>query len=595
MSTVEERSVEEQVSFADFDEIEKFAKQVEEYQNGTLDPEEFRRIRLWMGVYGQRGLTDIHMIRVKVPQGRVLPHHLDAFATLAERYSRGFGHVTTRQNLQFHFVDLVNVPDALRLLARAGVTTREACGDTVRNVTACHLAGSCPLEVLDVRKSGEELTRHFLRNPLSQDLPRKFKVALSGCPADCAQTAIHDIGVLAIERETKDGTIEAGYRILVGGGLGSDPHEAKTLEPFTHPDDLLVTSEAVLRVYDRLFDVYADRTKRARSRLKILVERMGIEAFRDAVFKERTKIAGSAAGVDKGSIETQRKGFSNETRVVSSEGAGSLFALGSDDLEEWRKINVVEQKQPGLFAAYVSLPLGDITAEQLRALANFLRPANGELVCTNRQNIVIPNLDSVGVEALWNLLNQVGLAGAMNDRAANVVACPGAETCNLALTTSRGVAGAIADALSAAGLADVPGVRINVSGCQNSCGQHHTSDIGLMGFARRDDHGNEAPAYRVLVGARINDGGVRFGTYVVKLPAKRAPEAIVRLVSSYVSQRNDQENFADWIDRVGEEKLKSDLADLDYLPSRDEAPEFFEDWGLTERFKVILGRGECAS
>jgi len=216
-------------------------------------------------------------------------------------------------------------------------------------------------------------------------------------------------------------------------------------------------------------------------------------------------------------------------------------------------------------------------------------------VCTNRQNIVIPNLDSSAVEKLWGVLSECGLAGALNDRAANVVACPGAETCNLALTTSRGVAAAVSEALNAAGLGDVPGVRINVSGCQNSCGQHHTSDIGLMGFARRGPDGSEAPAYRVLVGARINEGGVRFGTYVVKLPAKRAPEAIVRLVSQYVAQRTGGENFADWIDRIGEEQIKADLADLDYLPPREEAPDFYEDWGLSERFKVILGRGECAS
>lgn len=214
---------------------------------------------------------------------------------------------------------------------------------------------------------------------------------------------------------------------------------------------------------------------------------------------------------------------------------------------------------------------------------------------TNRQNLVVRDLDGDALYDLYQLLATVGLADANHDHAANVVACPGAETCNLALTASRGAGSAIRDVLVAAGLADVPGLRINISGCQNSCGQHHTSDIGLMGFARRDVNGAEAPAYRVLVGARITEGGVRFGHYVVKLPARSAPEAVVRLISRYVNERHDEETFADWVERVTPEQIKADLADLDYLPPKAQAPEFFEDWGMTKPFEVILGRGECAS
>jgi sulfite reductase beta subunit-like hemoprotein len=581
--------------FADPAEVEQFAGQVADYLDGKIDPEDFRRIRLWNGVYGIRGLTDIQMIRVKVPLGRVVAEHLDALAEVADRFSRGFGHVTTRQNFQFHFVKISDIPEALRVINRAGMTTREACGDTVRNVTACHLAGVCPLEVADVSGVGEELARHFLRNPLSQDLPRKFKIALSGCAVDCAITGIHDIGVLAVERTAEDGTVEAGYRVLVGGGLGADPREAKTLEEFTHPDDMLVTAEAVLRIYDRLFDVYCDRRKRARARIKVLVDKMGIDAFREAVFAERRKISGSAAGVDRGRVETLKRPKKVRKDGPNPGAVGVPFFLGGPGFEAWKAVNVVAQRQEGLFAAYVSLPLGDITATQLRALAAFLRSDGGEIRTTNRQNLVVRDLAEGAVLDLWRLLGAIGLGDALNDRAANLVVCPGAETCNLALTASRGAGSAVRDALAAAGLADVPGVRINISGCQNSCGQHHASDIGLMGFARRDTEGNEAPAYRVLIGARVDDGGAKFGTYVVKLPARKAPEAIVRLVSRFVREQQQGETFADWVERLTPETLKQDLADFDYLPPKSEAPEYYEDWGFTEPFKVILGRGECAS
>lgn len=579
----------DQCGFGDLEEVERFADQVAQYRAGTLDPEDFRRIRLWNGVYGLRGQTDVHMVRIKVPQGRILAQHVEAFAEIADRYSRGFGHVTTRQNLQFHFIKLEEIPDVLRLVTRAGLTTREACGDTVRNVTACHLAGVCPLEVSDVSAAGEAITRHFLRNPLAQDLPRKFKIALSGCAADCALTGIHDIGVLAVERTLEDGVVEKGYRIMVGGGLGADPLEAKTLEPFTREEDLIITSEAILRVFDRAFDSYLDRSKRSHTRMKFLVEKMGIEAFREATLAERRKLI-SAAGIERAPITSPDAGPAAHTRP-----ARTPLQRGGLEFATWHQSNVVAQKQGGLFAAYISLPLGDITSDQLRALGAFLRRHDAEVRTTIRQNLVARDLGEDAVLDLWRTLAAAGLADPQNDRAANVVACPGAETCNLALTASRGAASAIQDALRAAGLADVPGVRINISGCQNSCGQHTIADIGLMGFARRDESGNEAPAYRVLIGARISEGGAQFGSYVVKLPARTAPEAVVRLVSRFVNEQRKGETFADWVARITPERLKEDLADFDYLPPKEKAPEFFEDWGTTDTFRVILGRGECAS
>lgn len=581
--------------WADLAEVERFAEQIREFQAGRLDPEAFRRIRLWNGIYGQRGLTDVHMLRVKAPMGVLEPDHLEALAEVAETYSRGFGHVTTRQNIQFHFVPLDKLADAMRIVARAGMTGRESCGDVVRNVVGCPLAGVCPQEVVDVSRAGEEIARHFLRNPLSQDLPRKFKIAVSGCGIDCAQGGINDVGVIAVARDAEDGAREIGYRLVVGGGLGADPIGAQELESFVSYDDLLVTIEAVLRTYDRIFDRYCDRTKRTHARMKFLVERMGIDAFREAVRAERAKLA-SAAGTDRGRRATEEALRAARPPAPQApapapaprRSEGAMFEL-------WRSRNVVAQKQEGLFAVHVPLPLGDITAQQLRALATFLRDRGGELRTTIRQKLVIRDLPAGSLGMLWRTLSAVGLAAAEHGSAGNVVSCPGSETCQLAFTASRGLAGAIRDAVSAAGLAEVPGVSVNISGCQNSCGQHQIAGIGFTGFARRDPEGNEAPAYRVLVGGSVTEGSARFGEYVAKLAARRGPEAVVRVVRRFADERLDGESFAAWVERATPQSLSADLTDLEPLPAKSEEPGLYEDWGGEGPFRVEMGRGECAS
>ncbi|MFA5891225.1 MAG: nitrite/sulfite reductase [Actinomycetota bacterium] len=592
--------------FDDAAEVEKFSTQVRAYREQRMDPEQFRRARLWNGIYGQRGLIDVQMVRAKIPQGVLRAEHLDALADIAERYSRGYGHVTTRQNIQFHDVALENLPVVVRMISSVGLTTREACGDTVRNVVSCPLAGVCPNEAFDVTRTGEEITRHFLRSPLGQDLPRKFKVALSGCGVDCGQAAINDVGLLAAARPGADGDVELGYRVVVGGGLGADPHGALILEDFVALDDVLVTVESVLRVYERFFDQFGDRSKRTHARMKFLVQRMGIDAFRAAVREERERL-GCAAGTDRGRVATQEAECARQeaerARQAAALPSGVSAGSPSESLESpkdpgfarWRSLNVLAQKQPDRFAAWVNLPLGDITASQLRALAVFARDTGAELRTTIRQNLVARDLDEFAVATLWQTLAAAGLAEAHHHAAGDVVSCPGADTCSLAFTASRGLATAIRDALRAAGLAEVQGVHINISGCQNSCSQHLTGDIGLMGFARRDDEGNEAPAYRVLVGARVQDGSATFGHYAVKVAARRGPEAVVRLVSRFASERIEGESFADWVRRIGTEDVESSLADLDPLPPKREAPEFYQDWGAEAPFQVTLGRGECAS
>ena len=576
-----EPSLADAPTYADLEEIDRFEDQIKAYLAGTLDPEEFRRDRLWMGCYGIRHLTDVHMIRTKQIGGILTADMLEAAGDVAEFQSRGYGHITTRQNIQFHMVNVSDLPAALRRLAQAGITTREACGDTVRNVTACHLAGSCPLEVLDVNAAVEAVMRHFLRNPIAQNLPRKFKISASGCAVDCALTGIHDIGIMAVEVDGKK-----GFRLFVGGGLGTEPTEAKPLEPITDPSDLVVTADAILRVWDREMP----RGRRAKARMKFLVTKIGIEEFAAKVFTEREQLRCSSAYRDQAPADflPQRVPLPGPTEPE----AVGYVSRNPNSFAKWRSTNVIEQRQPGSYAAYVTLQLGDVTADQFRALAAVSRRLGIHFRSTVRQNLVARDLRPGDLAVLFDFLDEVGLGVTGAERAAGVVSCPGAETCNLALTASRGVGQATIEALIAAGLGDEM-LNINVSGCPNSCGQQQMADIGLSGQVRRVGT-DEAPGYRILLGGRVTEGGARFGQYVAKAPARRTPEAVVATVARWVAERSEGERFGEWVDRIGAKQIGLGLADFDAKRTREEAPEDFIDWGETTPFEVILGRGECA-
>jgi len=570
-------------SFADFAEIDRFEARIQEYLAGELDPDDFRRHRLWHGVYGQRQITDVHMIRTKIVGGALTADALDACADVAETWSRGWGHLTTRQNVQFHFVKIEDAPAVLRRMAQAGVTTREACGDTVRNVTSCHLAGVCPVEVLDVNAAAEAVARHFLRNPLAQNLPRKFKIAASGCAIDCALTGIHDLGILAVEVDGKK-----GFRVMCGGGLGTANHEAVALENFTAPEELIVTAEAVLRVWDREMP----RKSKAHARMKFLVAKLGAEEFREKVLKEREQLrcsAGFRAQYPDAFLPPRVEGAAAGATVPE---AVNHQPADPAAYEAWSATNVVEQRQRGLFSAYVTVPLGDVTTEQFRLLAKASRDFGVDWRIAVRQNLVARNMRPGDLPLLHDMLASVGLGSSGAERARNIVSCPGAETCNLALTASRGVASATVDALIAAGLGDVP-LTINVSGCPNSCGQQQMADIGLSGQVRRVGT-DEAPGYRILLGGRPVEGGARFGKYVAKAPAKRTPSAVVSVVKRYTEERNPGEAFGTWVDRVGPKEIGLGLAEFDEKRSKEAAPEDFQDWGETQPFQVILGTSECA-
>jgi len=576
-------------------DIEKFERMLSAYLAGELEEDRFRIFRLNNGIYGQRQGGHNQMVRVKIPYGRLLPHQLDQLAYVAETYSRGWGHITTRQNIQFHFVQLERVPQLLRDLAVVGLTTREACGDTVRNVTGCHLAGACPYEVLDISPWAEATFRHFLRHPYAQRLPRKFKINFSGCVTDCGQAMFNDVGVVAVNRPREDGTLEAGFRVFVAGGLGANPHPAIALEEFTPREELLPTLEAVLRTFDH----YGNRDNKLRARMKWLVDTMGAEELRQRILKERRLLIASTTWAY--GIPDHVREHGDAPAGVSTQASPTPMGWGTpvtlrqrDPYGRWEDANVVRGVAKGTVSAYAWCRLGDVTAEQFRGVAAIQRDLDLEVRVTNRQNFVFRGLTEDQLPELYRRLEALGMAQPGAELARDVVACPGADTCNLAVTQSRGLAADIGRALEEAGLAEVGGVRINISGCTNSCGQHHVADIGFFGAERRA-HGRAAPGYQMLLGGHIGQTRVEFGQKALRLPAKRASEAVVRVVSRFAAERSPGETFTEWLERSGGAKaIGAWLADLDEFPPPEERPDFYIDFDETGPYAAEVGAGECA-
>jgi sulfite reductase beta subunit-like hemoprotein len=577
-------------------DIAKFEVQLARYLAGDLEEDAFRVFRLNNGIYGQRQGGHNQMVRVKAPYGSVTPEQLDTFAHIADEYSRGWGHITTRQNLQFHFVQLERIPDVMRVLASVGLTSREACGDTVRNVQGCHLAGACPHEVLDISAWAEATHRHFLRNPISQRLPRKFKFNFSGCSTDCGQAMFNDVGIIAATRTLDDGTVEPGFRVYVAGGLGATPHPALALEPFTSREDLMPTLEAVLRVFGN----HGNRDNKLRARLKWLVDTLGWEDLQARIFKERKLLVASATWpggipdvvLERGDAPAGLAAGMTATPV----GQGTPVTLTRrDPLQRWEDANVVRGAAKGTVSAYAWSRLGDVTSVQLRALAAIQRELGLEVRLTNRQNFVFRGLTETQLPVLHARLDAIGMAEPGAELSRDVVACPGADTCNLAVTQSRGLADEIGKRLDEEGLAEVGGIRTNISGCTNSCGQHHAADIGFFGAERRA-HGTSAPGYQMLLGGYVGQEQIHFGEKALRLPAKNAPEAAVRVVRRFAGEREAGETFRDWMDRSGgASAIADDLRDLDHFPSPDEAPDFFVDYGETGPYEAIVGDSECAT
>ncbi|HEY5011843.1 MAG TPA: nitrite/sulfite reductase [Acidimicrobiia bacterium] len=578
------------------EELTVYERTVSQYLAGEIEEDVFRVFRLNQGIYGQRQGGHHQMVRVKIPYGRIEPDQLEVLGFIAETYSRGWGHLTTRQNAQFHFVPLEQTPAVLRLLAAAGLTSREACGDTVRNVVGCHLAGACPLEVLDITPWAEATARYFLRSPYAQRLPRKFKINFSGCATDCGQAMFNDFGVIGVSRPLPDGTVEPGFRVVIAGGLGANPHPAQALEEFTSREDLLPTIEAALRTFDH----YGNRDNKLRARMKWLVDTMGIDELRERILKERRLLraaSGWPGGLPEQVVEhgDAPAGLASDGVLGGVPGTSPVRLLATDPYQRWLEANVVRGRANGTISAYASCTLGDITAEQFRALAAIQRDFALDVRITSRQNLVLRDLTEADLRGLYERLSEIGMAQPGAELSRDVVACPGADTCNLAVTQSRGLASDIGRALDEAGLSDVGGVKVNISGCTNSCGQHHISDIGFYGLERRA-HGRAAPGYQMLLGGGLGAMQVDFGNKAVKLPAKRAAEAVVRVVGRFAGEREAGEAFATWLARSGGAAgVGAALKDLDDFPAPDVAPDLYVDFDETGPYVAEVGESECAT
>jgi len=569
-------------------EIDNFERQAKAFLAGEGLGDDFRPFRLQHGIYGQRQ-DNVQMIRVKIPHGSLTADQMDVLGEIAERFTpRKVGHVTTRQDVQFHFVLLEDVPEVLRIMARAGLTTREACGNTVRNVTADHMSGVCPDTVFDVTPHAEATARFFLRNPVCQKLPRKFKIAFSACPHDHGMVPIHDLGATAVLRDGR-----RGFLVVVGGGLGAAPQIAQVLDEFVPEQELLRVIEATLRVFDRL----GERKNRNKARIKFLMKRIGIEELRRLVQEELTTLPPADSGL------YGEPDWSLLEEEASHPSAASLGLNGrrpQPGFAAWKRTNAVPQAQPGFSMAYVLLPIGDLTVEQFYALAEMSRKyAGGKTRTANNQNMVLRWVHEEDLPSLHADLVDAGLAedGALT--LTDVMTCPGADTCSLGVTSSKGVGTAIRDELIARNghLKDDPlveQIRIKISGCPNSCGHHHVADIGFYGNAVRSGE-RMVPAFSMLIAGKGDGPDARIGQHVMKIAAKRVPEAISALIEYYRAGRNEGEPFGDWALRMGLGYVKEALAEYKEMPAFEQDPMAFVDWGANKLFSLEdMGEGECS-
>ncbi len=571
-------------------EIRRFEVEIARLEKGALDPDDFRRFRLNNGVYGIRGAENRHMIRIKMRWGNMNALQLERIADITEKYAPNkLAHVTTRQAIQLHEILRTDVPALLRGLMEVGLTTREACGNTVRNVTCSHYAGISPSEVFDVIPYADLLSLYFLRNPICQNLPRKFKIAFESSPKeDWAKVGIHDLGFIA-QKRVIDGKEVRGFKTFVGGGLGSTPFPAQLLEEFTPVELLLPTAEAVIRLFDR----NGERKDKNRARIKYLVAKWGIETFRQEFLAERRQVAMTGSGRE-AFWKLNLEEYKAPVLKAPAPTEASAVLPGFDD---WKKTNTFEQKQKGYWAVNVRCPLGDINPEQMRALAKIARAfCGGHMRTTISQNILLHWIPEKSLKALFVQLSPLGLALKGAETVTDITRCPGADTCQIAITHSKGLAFEMSKIFTN-GYGSDPTFRditIKISGCTNSCGQHHIANIGFHGASKNVD-GKSVPHYQLMIGGYTSTEGVAvFGKRIAQIPARRTPEATKAILDAFKSGKQPSETFLQWAGRVGAPQLKTIVEPFVTVPSDD--PLMYEDLGDPGKpFKLEMGKGECAA
>jgi len=519
------------------------------------------------------------MIRTKVPGGLLTSRQMRQLALVADQFAGGKGHLTTRQNMQYHFVPLVDVPDALHKLADVRLTTREACYNTVRNVTACPLAGVHPHEPFDVQPYARRLAFAFLHKELTDSLPRKFKVAFAGCPEDCIATAINDVGLRAVIR---DGV--KGFRMTVAGGLGPLPTESRVLHEFIPGEDVVPRVEAVIRV----FNVHGNRGNKNKARLKFVLRERGFEWLRDTIEEQYQDI------LKNGGIpmpESVPESFGGFQPILPPKGTGEVLPLfdATSEFNEWLETNTQPQKHDGYAIVTVKTPQGNLTGHQMRGLADVAdRAGDGFLRFAMNQNVILAWVPIGALRRVYGALDELGLQDSRADEISDVITCPGAYSCNLALTKSMGLGAALASKVRNESDPFIRKMKINISGCPNACGQHWIADLGFYGNARKID-GKEVPYYLMMLGGTEQE----FGIAIQSLPARLAPVAVERVLTHFKANRQEGETFRAYVMRHKAETFKKMTADL--AKPAELFPELYQDWGDDIEYSLQLGRGECAA
>jgi sulfite reductase beta subunit-like hemoprotein len=575
-------------------EYDDFKTEATKFLSGETEEDEFIKFRLKQGVYGQRQ-ADVQMIRVKLPFGGVTPEQMEAFADVVEKYvPLGKGHITTRQNIQMHHVPLLDAEKLIREIGETGLSSREGCGNTMRNVTGDPWAGVAKDELFDLTPYVGAYVRYFVRHPTTQAMPRKVKTSFDGGPRDRAISGIHDVAFRARVREI-DGRGEVrGVEMLVGGGTSIMPRKAQVLYEFLELDngEYLKVTEAVMRIFDRQEWL---RVNRARARIKVFVDKYGIEELRKQAEEEM-----QGEWVAERDFRVEHRLFADDERESAPAAPQSYGSPNGDSLEfeRFRSANVREQKHEGFVTVEVKVTRGDLTPEQFRGLAAIMRSyAGGYARTTVQQNLVLRWVREECVYDLWRALSELGLGDAGSREINDVVSCPGTDSCKLGITSSMGLNEAIQERIEAMNITDelTRKLNIKISGCPNGCGQHHVASLGFTGASIKvGDH--TIPAYIPIIGGVFEGGEVEFGTRLkLRLPSKRVPEAIERWIKQYEANREDGEQWNEYLSRVGTTKLEELVKDLSMpVDFGLETMNTFIDWNRDVPFEVIRGEGECA-
>ena len=577
-------------------EAEHFAETVKLFRQGKVDPDMFRRFRLQNGAYGTRMTDDYAMVRIKVPAGQVYPYQLEKIAQLSEMYSIGSAHFSTRENIQLHWVVLEDVSEIMQSLSDVGMTSREACGNTVRNVMCSPLSGVCKDEIFDATPYAMAIAKFMLRNPICQGLPRKFKFNFTCCEK-CGMVRIVDVGLIPQIQEI-DGEKRKGFKIFLGGGLGNRSFIGHQLEDFTPVEDLLYTSMAVIRIFDRL----GDRKNLVRNRMRYLVNDMGWEKFQNLVLKERAIVKATQSVIVKLNVDETK----NEIRRPIS--VSNDVASVPDGFARWQKTNVEKQSQDGFNSVFIGLESGDITANQLRSVAEIIRDYSAEGFARNgfSQNIVIRYVHDDDLKSMYSKLLESGLAKTGSLTMASAVGCSGTTSCNLALTNSHRLAKEVQRKFLELKLDeddDLKDSTVKISGCPNSCGQHEIATIGFYGGGGRHED-NMFPNYTMSIGGRFDQGSM-LGHHTARVPVKRVIPVILKIIQLFKENKQSDDTLAKWIDRIvhgnesskvsSVEDIKKEISSLLIPPKVEDEPEFYMDYGSDTNYHTITGKGECAA